>query len=57
MRAAEEAPEEGRYKVPALLVLSEIASSLTTDATLDELVTRYLSTMVRSTSASARTST
>ena len=45
--AASEAPEEGRYKVPALLVLSEIASSLTTDATLDELVTRYLSTMVR----------
>ena len=47
MAAASEAPEEGRYKVPALLVLSQIASSLTTDATLDELVTRYLSTMVR----------
>jgi two-component system, NarL family, nitrate/nitrite sensor histidine kinase NarX len=47
MSAASEAPEEGRYKVPALLVLSQIASSLTTDATLDELVTRYLSTMVR----------
>jgi two-component system nitrate/nitrite sensor histidine kinase NarX len=47
MAAAGEAPEEGRYKVPALLVLSEIASSLSTEATLDELVSRYLSTMVR----------
>ena len=47
MPAAGEAPEEGRYKVPALLVLSEIASSLSTEATLDELVSRYLSTMVR----------
>ena len=47
MSAAGEAPEEGRYKVPALLVLSEIASSLSTEATLDELVSRYLSTMVR----------
>lgn len=42
-----EAAEEGRYKVPALLVLSEIASSLSTDSTVDELVARYLSTMVR----------
>jgi len=55
MAAASEAPEEGRYKVPALLVLSEIASSLTTEATLDELVTRYLSTMVRIAGALAGT--
>jgi len=55
MAAAGEAPEEGRYKVPALLVLSEIASSLTTDATLDELVARYLSTMVRVAGALAGT--
>jgi two-component system nitrate/nitrite sensor histidine kinase NarX len=55
MAAASEAPEEGRYKVPALLVLSQIASSLTTDATLDELVTRYLSTMVRVAGALAGT--
>ncbi len=55
MPAAGEAPEEGRYKVPALLVLSEIASSLSTDATLDELVARYLSTMVRVAGALAGT--
>ncbi|HUJ87403.1 MAG TPA: ATP-binding protein [Burkholderiales bacterium] len=52
---ASEAPEEGRYKVPALLVLSEIASSLSTEATLDELVARYLSTMVRVAGALAGT--
>jgi two-component system nitrate/nitrite sensor histidine kinase NarX len=41
-------PEEtGTYKIPALLVLSEIASSLSTDATVDELLARYLSTMAR----------
>ncbi|OGA51344.1 MAG: hypothetical protein A3G24_27085 [Betaproteobacteria bacterium RIFCSPLOWO2_12_FULL_62_13] len=39
--------QDGQYKVPALLVLSEIASSLSTDATVDELLARYLSTMVR----------
>jgi len=55
MPAAAEAPEEGRYKVPALLVLSQIASSLSTDATLDELVSRYLSTMVRVAGALAGT--
>jgi two-component system, NarL family, nitrate/nitrite sensor histidine kinase NarX len=55
MPATSEAPEEGRYKVPALLVLSQIASSLSTDATLDELVTRYLSTMVRIAGALAGT--
>ena len=55
MSAGSEAPEEGRYKVPALLVLSEIASSLSTDATLDELVSRYLSTMVRVAGALAGT--
>jgi two-component system nitrate/nitrite sensor histidine kinase NarX len=55
MPAAAEAPEEGRYKVSALLVLSEIASSLSTEATLDELVSRYLSTMVRVAGALAGT--
>ena len=55
MSAAAEVPEEGRYKVPALLVLSEIASSLSTEATLDELVSRYLSTMVRVAGALAGT--
>ncbi len=47
------APEQGGYKVPALLVLSEIASSLSTDATVDELLARYLSTMVRISGAHA----
>ncbi len=42
-----DAPEQGGYKVPALLVLSEIASSLSTDATVEELLARYLATMVR----------
>lgn len=46
-RAKPEPDEEGRYKVPALLVLSEIASSLSTDSTVDELLARYLSTMIR----------
>ena len=55
MNTAGEAPEEGRYKVPALRVLSEIASSLSTDATLDELVSRYLTTMVRVSGALAGT--
>ena len=55
MNTAGEAPEEGRYKVQALRVLSEIASSLSTDATLDELVSRYLTTMVRVSGALAGT--
>lgn len=55
MSAGGEAPEDGRYKVPALLVLSEITSSLTTEATLDELVSRYLSIMVRVAGALAGT--
>jgi two-component system nitrate/nitrite sensor histidine kinase NarX len=55
MAAAAEAPEEGRYKVSALRVLSEIASSLSTEATVDELVSRYLSTMVRVAGALAGT--
>ena len=41
-----ETSEDGQYKVPALLVLSEIASSLSTDATVDELLARYLATMI-----------
>jgi two-component system, NarL family, nitrate/nitrite sensor histidine kinase NarX len=48
-----EEPEEGRYKLPALLALSEIASSLSTDADVEALLARYLGTLVRIAGASA----
>lgn len=47
--------ERGRYKVPALLALSEVASSLSTDADIDALLGRYLSTMMRIAGAAAGT--
>ncbi|MDH4190554.1 MAG: GAF domain-containing protein [Betaproteobacteria bacterium] len=39
--------EEGRYKLPSLLALSEIASSLSTGTDVEALLGRYLSTMIR----------
>jgi len=47
--------EQGRYKLPALLALSEVASSLSTDADIDALLGRYLSTMMRIAGATAGT--
>jgi two-component system nitrate/nitrite sensor histidine kinase NarX len=39
--------EHGRYKLPSLLALSEIASSLSTGTDVEALLGRYLSTMIR----------
>lgn len=47
--------ERGHYKVPALLALSEIAASLSTDADIEALLGRYLSTMMRIAGAVAGT--
>jgi two-component system, NarL family, nitrate/nitrite sensor histidine kinase NarX len=46
-------PEQGRYKLPALLTLSEVATSLSSDADIEALLARYLSTMVRIVGAAA----
>lgn len=45
--------EHGRYKLPALLAFSEVASSLSTDADLDAMLRRYLGTMMRIAGAAA----
>ena len=41
------APAHGGYKIPALRALSEITASLSTDSDLEDLLERFLSTMVR----------
>jgi two-component system nitrate/nitrite sensor histidine kinase NarX len=41
------APVHGGYKIPALRALSEITASLSTDSDLEDLLERFLSTMVR----------
>lgn len=51
--STEQNAEQGHYKVPALLALSEVASSLSTDADIDALLGRYLSTMMRIAGATA----
>ncbi|MDA8383883.1 MAG: histidine kinase [Betaproteobacteria bacterium] len=45
--------DEGLYKIPALRVLSEITSTLSTDTGLEDLLRRFLSTMIRLAGASA----
>src|ERR1700690_2003211 len=45
--------EQGQYKLPALNVLSEIATSLSTDADVEQLLERFLSTMIRLAGAEA----
>ncbi|MGO9443767.1 MAG: ATP-binding protein [Thiobacillaceae bacterium] len=45
--------EQGLYKLPALHVLSEIATSLSTDADVEQLLDRFLSTMIRLAGAEA----
>ena len=45
--------EEGQYKLPALNVLSEIATSLSTDADVEQMLERFLSTMIRLAGAEA----
>ena len=37
----------GGYKIPALRALSEITASLSTDSDLEDLLERFLSTMVK----------
>lgn len=41
------APVHGGYKIPALRALSEITTSLSTDSDLEDLLERFLSTMVK----------
>ena len=41
------APAHGGYKIPALRALSEITTSLSTDSDLEDLLERFLSTMVK----------
>ncbi len=47
------APAHGTYKIPALRVLSEITSSLSSDDNLDSLLERFLGTMVKLAGADA----
>lgn len=47
------APTHGGYKIPALRALSEITASLSTDSDLEDLLERFLSTMVKLAGAAA----
>lgn len=47
------APAHGGYKIPALRALSEITASLSTDSDLEDLLERFLSTMVKLAGATA----
>jgi two-component system nitrate/nitrite sensor histidine kinase NarX len=53
--AASSQPDDQRagYKLPALRVFSEIATSLSSDADLEQLLERFLQTMIRLAGASA----
>lgn len=46
-------PAHGHYKLPALNVLSEIATSLSSDSDIEQLLERFLSTMIRLAGAQA----
>jgi len=46
-------PAHGTYKIPALLVLSEITSSLSSENNLDSLLERFLGTMIKLSGADA----
>lgn len=48
-----EASAHGTYKIPALRVLSEITSSLSSDNNLDSLLERFLGTMIKLAGADA----
>ena len=47
------APAHSGYKIPALRALSEITASLSTDSDLEDLLERFLSTMVKLAGAAA----
>ena len=51
--SAIKASAHGTYKIPALRVLSEITSSLSSDDNLDSLLERFLGTMVKLAGADA----
>ncbi|MHB1292225.1 MAG: GAF domain-containing sensor histidine kinase [Sulfuricella sp.] len=51
--SAIKAADHGNYKIPALRVLSEITSSLSSDNNLDSLLERFLGTMVKLAGADA----
>lgn len=51
--ASERRMNEGQYKLPALLALSEITASLSTNVDIEQLLERFLSTMIRLAGASA----
>ncbi|HCA26682.1 MAG TPA: histidine kinase [Betaproteobacteria bacterium] len=44
---------QGTYKIPALRILSEISSSLSSDSTLEELLRRFLGTLTKLAGADA----
>ena len=46
-------PDSGNVSIPALKVLSEITTSLSSDANVEQLLGRFLSTMIRLASAQA----
>ena len=46
-------PDSGNVSIPALRVLSEITTSLSTDANVEQLLGRFLSTMIRLAGAQA----
>ena len=50
---SESVTDQGLYKLPALRVLSEIATSLSTNVDVERLLERFLSTMVRLAGAGA----
>ncbi len=45
--------EQGAYKLPGLHILSEVASALSSDADIEQLLMRFLSTMMRLSGAGA----
>jgi len=47
------APAHGGYKIPALRALSEITTSLSSDSDLEDLLERFLGTMVKLAGATA----
>ena len=52
-KPSESVTDQGLYKLPALRVLSEIATSLSTNVDIERLLERFLSTMVRLAGAGA----
>ncbi len=49
----EPSPAQGAYKLPALRVLSEITASLSSDSNLEDLLERFLETMIKLAGAQA----